>query len=53
MEAGEVLKEEMEATNSPGSIFNTDEMFESDEYFEAPGPIMKVGEVFDEVTLTE
>ena len=43
----------MEATNSVGCIFDTDEMFEGDEYFEAPGPIMKVGEVFDEVTLTE
>ena len=34
-------------------IFNNDEMFESGEYFEAPGPIMNVVEVFNEVTLTE
>ena len=48
-----MLDKESEATNSECSIVKTDEMFESDEYFEAPGLIMKVGEVFDEVTLTE
>ena len=43
----------MEATNPASFIFDTEEMIQSDEYFEAAGPIMKAGEVFDEVTLTD
>ena len=53
MKAEEVLDKGSEATNSEGSIFKTDEMFEIDEYIEAHGQIVMVGEVLDEVTLTK
>ena len=39
----------MEALEVAGSISNTEETIESDEYFEAAaGPIMKAGKVLDE-----
>ena len=44
-----MFDEKMEASEVAGSISNTEETIESDEYFEAAaGPIMKAGEVLDE-----